>query len=101
MVRATASYTFPSRRKWFYFLPERGATFDDRLKNRMESYRFLIEEYRRVLTGELLATSIAAFRSRFTLAEAFTDMKIIDTLIWRFAAMLSGGALKRGLVRYF
>ncbi|HTQ58572.1 MAG TPA: hypothetical protein VMI94_29120 [Bryobacteraceae bacterium] len=84
----------------FYFLAEEGASFDDRLKSRLESYQFLVMEYRRVLQEDLLAPSIAAFRARFSLADAFTDTKIIDTLIWRFAAMLSGGALKTGLVRY-
>jgi hypothetical protein len=84
----------------FYFLAEEGTTFDERLRNRLESYRFLVKEYRRVLDEGLLAPSITAFRARFTMADTFTDTKIIDTLIWRFAAMLSGGALKSGLVRY-
>jgi hypothetical protein len=84
----------------FYFLAEEGATFEERLRNRLESYRFLVKEYRRVLDEGLLAPSITAFRARFTIAATFTDTKIIDTLIWRFAAMLSAGALKSGLVKY-
>ena len=84
----------------FYFLAEEGSTFDERLRNRLDSYRFLVNEYRRVLNEGLLAPSITAFRARFTMAATFTDTKIVDTLIWRFAAMLSGGALKSGLVKY-
>jgi hypothetical protein len=85
----------------FYFLSEDGTTFDEKLKTRLGSYQFLVAEYRRVLNEGLLAPSITAFRERFTSADGFTDTKIIDTLIWRFAAMLSGGALKRGAVKYF
>jgi hypothetical protein len=54
-----------------------------------------------VLNDSLLSPSIAAFRARFKFAETFTDTKIIDTLIWRFAAMLAAGAVRRGLVKYF
>lgn len=85
----------------FYFLSENGTTFDERLKNRLESYQFLIAEYRRVLKEGLLGSSITAFRERFRFADTFTDTKIIDTLIWRFAAILSGGALKSGEMKYF
>jgi hypothetical protein len=91
---------YDSRVAQFYFLSEEGATFDERLSNRLESYRFLVKEYRRVLDEGLLAPSITAFRKRFTMIDAFTETKIIDTLIWRFAAMLSDGALKTGLVKY-
>lgn len=85
----------------FYFLSENGSTFDEKLKSRLESYMFLIAEYERVLNDDLLAPSITAFRKRFTFAGTFTDTKIIDTLIWRFAAMMTGGAVKRGSVKYF
>jgi hypothetical protein len=85
----------------FYFLSEDGATFDEKLRSRMESYRFLTAEYQRVLDEGLLAQSIAAFRRRFAFGDTFTDTKIIDTLIWRFAAMMVGGAQKNGLVKYF
>ena len=85
----------------FYFLAEDGKTFDEMLKNRLEAYEFLVAEYQRVLNGGLLTPSITAFRARFRSADTFTDIKIIDTLIWRFAAMLGGKALKGGLVKYF
>ena len=85
----------------FYFLAEDGATFDEKLKNRLRSYQFLVAEYGRVLNEGLLAPSITAFRERFSCADTFTDIKIIDTLIWRFAAMLSGGALISGSVKYW
>jgi len=84
----------------FYFLTESGTTFDDKLKSRLGSYKFLVAEYRRVLDEGLLTPSITAFRERFTLADTFTDTKIIDTLIWRFAAMLTAGALRSGFVKY-
>jgi hypothetical protein len=85
----------------FYFLSEDGTTFDEKLKSRLGSYQFLVTEYWRVLKEGLLAPSIMAFRERFTFADTFTDTKIVDTLIWRFAAMLTGGALKSGSVNYF
>jgi hypothetical protein len=84
----------------FYFLREDGSSFDEKLKNRLDSYQFLVAEYERVLSGGLLAPAITAFRKRFGFADSFTDTKVVDTLIWRFAAMLAGGALRTGLVRY-
>ena len=64
------------------------------------SYQFLVAEYRRVQNEGLLAPSITAFRERFDPAGTFTDTKIVDTLIWRFAAALAGGALGNGFVKY-
>src|SRR5260370_24738995 len=84
----------------FFFLPEYGATFDEKLRNRLESYQFLIAEYQRILREDILERSIDAFRERFPVAKTFTGTKIVDTLIWRFAAMLSGGAVKSGTVKY-
>jgi hypothetical protein len=84
----------------FYFLSEEGTTFDEKLKNRLGSYEFLVAEYQRVLNEGFLEPSITAFRKRFAFTDSFTDTKIIDTLIWRFAAMLSRGALKGRLVKY-
>jgi hypothetical protein len=85
----------------FYFLSEGGTTFDEKLKERLRAYQFLVTEYRRVLSEGLLSPSITAFRERFSFAHSFTDTKIVDTLIWRFAAMLTGGAVTTGSVRYF
>jgi hypothetical protein len=84
----------------FYFLPEAEGGFDEKLSALMTSYAFLRGEYQRVSREGLLASAIDAFRERFDIDQTLTEQKIIDTLIWRFAAMLDSGALKSGLVRY-
>jgi hypothetical protein len=84
----------------FYFLPEEEGTFDGKLKTLLSSYEFLIAEYERVTREGLLLPAIDAFRARFDGDRALTEAKIIDTLIWRFAAMLNDGGLKGGIIRY-
>lgn len=84
----------------FFFLSERGDTFEQRLANRLESYEFIVREYGRVQKEGLLRPAIDAFRSRFEIAQGFSDTKIVDTLIWRFVSMLNSGALRRAEVSY-
>ena len=75
----------------FYFLAEEGSTFDERLRNRLDSYRFLVNEYRRVLNEGLLAPSITTFRARFTRAPL--------SQIQRSSTRLSGALLRCGNAR--
>jgi hypothetical protein len=83
----------------FYFLPRSySGTPDEKLLNLMQSYRFLLGEYGRVLNGGLLDPSIQAFRRRFKLSADYSDEKIIDTLIWKFVPFLGKGAIRDGTV---
>jgi hypothetical protein len=84
----------------FYFLPDETGTFDEKLKSLLSSYAFLVAEYERVIREGLLVPAIDAFRARFDVDGAFTEVKIVDTLIWRFAAMLNSGGLKNGTICY-
>lgn len=48
-------------------------------------YEFLSREYARVLERGLLTQSIAVFREQLQ-PQRFTDQKIVDSLLWAFAA---------------
>ena len=88
---------YDSRVEDFYFLPPTSA----KLEAKMESYRFLVEEYNRVLTDGILSSSIQKFRERFHPDSAcYSDIKVIDTLIWKFAAVLRNGATQDRVVVY-
>ncbi len=86
----------------FFFLPSGGAneTTEQKLTRLLASYEFLHAEYGRVLDQELLAQAIMQFRARFGVNSAYTDRKIIDTLIWKFVRFLKGGAVRDGVVVY-
>ena len=86
----------------FYFLPAKRAneSTDNNLARLVESYEFLIAEYARVLRNGLLSTSIDRFRHKFSLGSVYTDIKIIDTLIWRFVSFMKDGATRTGKVIY-
>ena len=86
----------------FFFLPSGGAneTTEQKLIRLLASYEFLHTEYGRVLDQELLAQAITQFRARFGVNEAYTDRKIIDTLIWKFVGFLKDGAVRDGVVVY-
>ena len=63
-----------------------GGNADARIRKCAPLYKHLISEYQCVLDTDALAGPIAAFRRRFRGRgeEVFTDIKVIDTLIWRF-----------------
>jgi len=84
----------------FYFLPEEKGTFDEKLERLLSSYGFLVAEYERVIREGLLVPAIEGFRARFDVDGTLTEVKIVDTLIWRFAATLNNGGLKSGIIRY-
>jgi hypothetical protein len=98
----TKSPIFDKMVKQFYFLPEsqRNWSFDEKLSNMLSNYQFLSQEYQRVLNQGILSESINSFRERFDVDEQYTDIKIIDSLIWKFVTLLNDGALRTGLIIY-
>jgi hypothetical protein len=86
----------------FYFFPEIKPTWgkDKKISEYKQVYSFLGKEYARVLEQRLLADSIQAFRQKFALGQSYSDIKVIDTLIWRYTAYLKAGALRDGRIRY-
>ena len=47
-------------------------------------YNFLIEEYRRIIKGNLLEKSTDKLRKVYNLNENFTYTKLVDSLIWKY-----------------
>jgi hypothetical protein len=86
----------------FFFLPSGGTngTTEQKIVRLLTSYQFLQAEYGRVLAHGLLAEGITQFRERFRVNAAYTDSKVIDTLIWKFVGFLKGGAVRDGVVVY-
>jgi len=74
--------------------PPRTLPIIDRLRGYAQSYRFLIDEYNRVLNEGLLLPSIQAFRRHFN-PKHFTDKKIIDSLIWGFQNIKKRSGMNR------
>jgi hypothetical protein len=76
--------------KSFFFLqePKSSLPFEDRLRGYDSIYRFLLQEYQRVLERNLLQPSMRAFRQRFP-PDVFrnSDVKVIDWLIWTFVSL--------------
>lgn len=84
---------------YFYSAPSSRSAFDSRLTSLMRFHNFLQNEYARIADEHLLSESIHLFRSRLE-PRFFTDEKVIDSLIWAFVALLRGGRLVDGSVRY-
>lgn len=63
--------------------PNRNQPFQQRITRLIESHQHLIAEYNRVLHDGLLTVSIQSFRQHFN-PQSFTDIKVIDSLIWAF-----------------
>lgn len=85
----------------FYYLPEarQGQEFNIRLNNYLQSYNFLRQEYDRVIRENLLEHSIGTFRCEFQ-TEHFTDIKIIDSLIWSFVNLARQGRFRDRTFRH-
>lgn len=79
----------------FYYLPETTARqeFDIRLNDYLRSYNFLCQEYDRVIHEGILTDSINRFRNEFQPVH-FTDVKIIDSLIWVFIILARQGGFR-------
>lgn len=86
----------------FYFFPQITPywKYDKKLATYLESYNYLQREYKRIMDNHILSESIGLFRKRFELPQAYTDYKIIDTLLWRFAAYLRSGAITSNEIKY-
>jgi len=86
----------------FYLLPELPG--DDDMEARIHRclgvYDALAKEYERILTNGLLCHSIARFKEELN-PERFTDIKIIDSLIWAFVTWAKQGpAFGKGELQY-
>lgn len=77
----------------FFFLPgtETLSSHDKKINRLMKSYNFLVREYQRILDEAILSQTIAAFRDRYQDTETWTDVRIIDTLIWQFVSFMRKG----------
>ncbi|MCL5278804.1 MAG: hypothetical protein M1376_02725 [Planctomycetes bacterium] len=80
------SPVYDDRVRAFYFLPDlsNGGGFERRIPLCLEAYNFLVREYDRIIKNGLLCHSIHRFREELHPDEKFTDVKIIDSLIWAF-----------------
>jgi hypothetical protein len=84
---------------YFYEEPNRKLPLQQRIASFVGFHNFLCGEYRLVISQNLLASSIVAFRNHFNPVH-FTDEKIIDSLIWGYVSWLKSGALVEGQVHY-
>lgn len=86
----------------FYFFPEIKSNWDKKRKVQeyLSSYQFLRNEYSRVIENNLLAISIKSFRELFEVGEEYSNIKIIDTLLWRYTAFLKSGAIRNDHIQY-
>ena len=85
----------------FYFFnePGRHLPLQQRVNQYFTFYQFLTNEYSRILTDGLLVPSIQAFREHFNPLH-FTDIKVVDSLIWAFITLLRNNGLANGQISY-
>ena len=74
--------------------PNRDFPIIERIREYVRFHRFLINEYNRILNEGLLAPSIQSFRQYFN-PQHFTDIKVIDSLIWAFMNYQRGFGMNR------
>jgi hypothetical protein len=86
----------------FYFCPQIKPywKYAKKLSTYLQIYDFLLREQKRILDNHFLSESIGKVRGHFKLPREYTDQKIIDTLLWKFAADLRAGAIIRGDLEY-
>lgn len=83
----------------FYFLRKpSNKSIDTRIDNHLKQYEFLKEEYKRILDEDLLETSITEFKKKFN--KNFSDIKIVDTLLWRYVGFCRSGAFVDGRLKH-
>jgi hypothetical protein len=73
--------------QFYFFEPPFYGEFAERLPRMVGFYRFLVDEYARILKHALLAEAIGEFR-RADIADCWTDERIIDYLIWGAVKLL-------------
>lgn len=76
-----------------FSVPNPTKSFEDRLQGFLGFYDFLMVEYKKVLTTQVLMQPIARFRHQFSVSDEYTDEKIVDTLIWRAMDLRKKGVL--------
>ena len=87
----------------FYFLPDikQNWTKEKKIEVYLNSYKFLKSEYERVIDNNLLEISIDKFRKKFDVDDKqYSNCKVIDTLIWRYTALLKSGAICNRHIQY-
>lgn len=93
---------YDDRVRAFYFLPHanNGGAIEPRIHRCLDAYDALVNEYDRIIANNLLHQSIVRFREELH-PEEFTDIKIIDSLIWAFVTWAKrGAALVNGHLQY-
>lgn len=66
-----------------FSVPNHTKSYGLRILCYLNFYDSLIKEYESVLTNGLLSQSIESFKHKFSISDAYTNEKVIDTLIWR------------------
>lgn len=86
----------------FYFFPQIKPTwkYSQKLSAYTEAYKFLSNEYKRILDNGLLSKSMQQFRERFRLPHTYTDQKIVDTLLWAFSSYARKGSIRSCEIPY-
>ncbi|MBU0712581.1 hypothetical protein KKA87_11800 [bacterium] len=86
----------------FYFFPDikTSWTKDRKIEEYMANYQFLRSEYKRIIRDNLLKQTMVQFRNKFGIGIEYSDVKLIDTLIWRYTALLKSGAIRNGQIQY-
>ncbi|MBN1507203.1 MAG: hypothetical protein JW955_10180 [Sedimentisphaerales bacterium] len=81
----------------FYLFPDvKGSGYTEpRMADYLKVYDALVREYNRILTHGLLSHSIDRFKEELN-PERFTDIKIIDSLIWAFVTWARQGLARQG-----
>jgi hypothetical protein len=87
------------RNFYFFTEPKQKLSVQQRIHGFVQFHQFLVHEYNRILNEGLLAPSIQAFRDHFS-PQSFTDIKIIDSLIWAFVSLLNDGGGMNGVIIY-
>jgi hypothetical protein len=72
--------------------PSYSLSVQHRIALLIEFHQYLVHEYNRVLQNGLLTESIQAFRQRFN-PQYFTDIKVIDSLIWASSPRENGNRM--------
>lgn len=86
----------------FYFLPDFSSkrSYNDKIDTIDKNYKFLENEYKRVIDNNILDSSINSFYEKFGRREDITYVKVIDDLIWALVYSLQEGRVRDKEVIY-
>ncbi|HPD28621.1 MAG TPA: hypothetical protein PLL20_01405 [Phycisphaerae bacterium] len=86
----------------FFMLPRKDQSHpvDERLANLMMNYEFLVKEYDRVISNDLLREAVAACRTELPAMQRITDEKAVDFMIWGFVNVARKGAVRDRTIVY-